>query len=42
MPIAYIVPIIISFVFLLLAALVANMIKFEGGTNPKDGKKRRL
>ncbi len=42
MAIAYIVPIIVSLVFLLLAAVVANMIKFEGGTNPKDGKKRRL
>lgn len=42
MAIAYIFTIIVSLVFLLVAALVANMIKFEGGANPKDAKKRRL
>ncbi|MBK7383846.1 MAG: hypothetical protein IPI81_11040 [Flavobacteriales bacterium] len=42
MAIAYIFTIIVSLVFLLIAALVANMIKFEGGANPKDAKKRRM
>lgn len=29
-------------VFLLIAVLISNMIKFEGGSNPKDPKKRRM
>ena len=31
-----------ALVFILLAMLVANMIKFDPGTNPKDKQKRRL
>ncbi len=31
-----------ALVFLLLAMLVANMIKFEPGANPRDPQKRRL
>ena len=33
---AYIMAIIIAVVFLLIAALISNSIKFEGGTNPGD------
>ena len=39
---AYIMAIIIAVVFLLIAALISNSIKFEGGTNPGDPAKRRL
>lgn len=37
----YIVAAVCALGFLLLAILVANMIKFEPGANPKDPKKRR-
>ena len=38
----YIFAIIFVAVFILLATIIANLIKFEGGTNPKDPGKRRL
>ena len=38
----YIFGAIAGVVFLLLAALLANSIKFEGGANPKDPGKRRM
>ena len=38
----YILAAITGVVFLLIAALIANAIKFEGGANPKDPGKRRL
>ncbi len=31
-----------ALVFLLLAALIANMIKFDPGSNPKDPQKRKI
>lgn len=37
-----VVGVLSALVFLLLAMLVANMIKFEPGANPKDPQKRRL
>lgn len=39
---AYIIAVIISLAILLLAAIIANAIKFEGGSRPKDPKKRRI
>lgn len=38
---AYIITVIIALIFLLLSALIANAIKFEGGSNPKDPQARR-
>jgi sulfoxide reductase heme-binding subunit YedZ len=38
---AYIISIITALVFLLLSAIIANAIKFEGGSNPKDPQSRR-
>jgi sulfoxide reductase heme-binding subunit YedZ len=38
---AYIISLITALIFLLLAAIVANAIKFEGGSNPKDPQSRR-
>lgn len=37
-----IVGVLAALVFILLAILVANMIKFDPGANPKDKQKRRL
>jgi succinate dehydrogenase/fumarate reductase cytochrome b subunit len=37
-----IVGVVAALVFILLAVLVANMIKFDPGANPKDKQKRRL
>jgi sulfoxide reductase heme-binding subunit YedZ len=31
-----------ALVFILLSILIANLIKYEGGTNPKDSGKRRM
>jgi hypothetical protein len=39
---SYIFAIIFMGVAILLAVLVSNIIKFEGGSNPKDEKKRRI
>ncbi len=39
---AYIIAGVVTLVFLLIAALISVSIKFEGGTNPQDPKKRRL
>lgn len=38
----YIVAIIFIVLFIAIAMLIANLIKFEGGTNPKDPGKRRM
>lgn len=38
----YIVAVIFIVVFIALAILIANLIKFQGGTNPKDPGKRRV
>lgn len=38
---AYIISIVTALVFLLISAFVANLIKFEGGSNPKDPAKRK-
>jgi methionine sulfoxide reductase heme-binding subunit len=38
----YILSIIFAAVVLLLAALISNAIKFEGGANPKDSGKRKM
>lgn len=39
---AYVIAGVITLVFVLISVLVANIIKYEGGTNPKDKKKRRI
>lgn len=39
---AYVMAIVISLVFLLIAAVVSNLIKFERGSNPKDPGKRKM
>ncbi|MBK7566781.1 MAG: hypothetical protein IPI31_03060 [Bacteroidetes bacterium] len=39
---AYIISIITALVFLLLSIFIANAIKFEGGSNPKDPGKRKM
>ncbi len=38
---AYIMALVIALVFLLIAAIISNAIKFEGGSHPKDPVKRR-
>jgi hypothetical protein len=38
---AYILSVVTSLVFLLMSAIIANLIKFEGGSNPKDPQKRK-
>jgi len=38
----YILPVIFAAGVLLLAALISNDIKFEGGSNPKDPGKRKM
>jgi len=38
---AYIISIITALIFLLLSAIIANAIKFEGGSNPKDPQARK-
>ncbi|AMP98525.1 hypothetical protein AY601_1610 [Pedobacter cryoconitis] len=38
---AYIVSLTTALIFLLLAAIIANAIKFEGGSNPKDPQIRK-
>lgn len=39
---AYIITIIAAFIFLLLSAFIANSIRFEGGSRPKDPQKRKM
>lgn len=39
---AYVMGIAISLIFLIIAALISNSIKFEGGSNPKDPRKRKM
>lgn len=39
---AYIISIATALLFLLLSAIIANAIKFEGGGNPKDPKRRKI
>lgn len=39
---SYITSIIAAGLFILIAALVSNAIKFEGGANPKDPSKRKM
>ncbi len=38
----YIISIIFAATFILIAAVIANQIKFEGGANPKDPSKRKM
>jgi putative flippase GtrA len=38
----YIISIVTAFVFLLISAFIANAIKFEGGSHPKDPQKRKM
>jgi len=38
---AYIISIVIAFLFLLVSALISTSIKFEGGSRPKDARKRK-
>jgi hypothetical protein len=38
----YIIAFIFVLAFVLLAVIISNLIKFEGGTTPKDPAKRRL
>jgi len=38
----YILAVVAAIAFILLAVLSANLIKFQGGSNPKDPGKRRL
>lgn len=38
---AYIISIITALIFLLLSVVIANAIKFEGGSNPKDPQSRK-
>jgi sulfoxide reductase heme-binding subunit YedZ len=39
---SYITSIIAAGLFILIAALISNMIQFEGGSNPKDPGKRKI
>lgn len=39
---SYIIAVIAAGLFILIAALVSNAIKFEGGANPQDPKKRKI
>jgi sulfoxide reductase heme-binding subunit YedZ len=38
---AYIITLVTALIFLLLSAIIANAIKFEGGSNPKDPQSRK-
>ena len=38
----YMISIIVAGVMILIAALISNAIKFEGGANPKDPGKRKI
>lgn len=39
---SYITSIIAAGLFILIAALISNMIQYEGGSNPKDPGKRKM
>lgn len=39
---AYIISIVTALIFLLISAFIANAIKFQGGSNPKDPQKRKM
>ncbi len=39
---AYIISVSTALLFLLLSAVIANAIKYEGGSNPKDPKRRKI
>jgi quinol-cytochrome oxidoreductase complex cytochrome b subunit len=39
---AYIISIVVAIIVLLIAALISNAIKFEGGAHPKDPGKRKM
>lgn len=39
---AYVMAVVIALVFLLIAVIVSNSIKFEGGPHPKDPGKRKM
>ena len=39
---AYVIAVVIALVFLLIAAVISNSIKFEGGSHPKDPGKRKM
>lgn len=39
---AYIMAIVIALVFLLIAAVISNLIQYEGGSHPKDPGKRKM
>jgi hypothetical protein len=39
---SYIISIIAAGLFILISALISNMIQFEGGSNPKDPGKRKM
>ena len=39
---AYIIAVVIALVFLLIAAVISNLIQFEGGSHPKDPGKRKM
>jgi cytochrome bd-type quinol oxidase subunit 2 len=39
---AYVMAIVIALVFLLIAAVISNLIKYEGGSHPKDPGKRKM
>ena len=39
---SYIISIVVAAVVILIAALISNAIKFEGGANPKDPGKRKM
>lgn len=38
---AYIISVVIALFFLLISAIISNLIQFEGGSNPKDKGKRK-
>jgi len=38
---AYIITLITALIFVLISAIIANAIKFEGGSNPKDPQSRK-
>jgi sulfoxide reductase heme-binding subunit YedZ len=39
---AYVIPTVCALVCLLIAAIISNSIKYEGGANPKDPGKRKM
>ena len=39
---SYIISLIVAAAMILIAALISNAIKFEGGSNPKDPGKRKM